>query len=311
MKENLKNYIMRGSKRAVLFALGGNTMIAIIKLIASFFTRSSAMMAESIHSFADCFNQIFPLIGAKQASKPKDEQHPFGYGREEYFYGFLVAVFLFFVGALFSIYEGVHKILNPEPIHYVWLSLSIFGVSMIIEAKSFFVAYKEFTKTHKGNFLKGIEKCTDTNILVILLEDAAALLGLFLAFICTILAILVHPIFDAIGSILIGLLLVYVSYTLINELRKSIIGESMPREDRNGIKDIVNEYHIIKHINKIQTMAIGRNYLLLLSVDFEDDTNGYNIEDMVEDIKVNIRKEFPNVDEIYIEGRDMNRNGRS
>ena len=301
---------MEGSKRAVLFALGGNMIIATIKLVASTFTRSSAMLAEAIHSIADCCNQIFLLIGAKRSSKPADEQHPFGYGREEYFWGFMVAILLFFVGALFSIYEGIHKLLNPEEIHYFWWSVGILGAAVIIETKSFLVAYGEFKKKAKGNFFKAIQNSVDTNLIVIILEDAAALSGLLIAIICTILAVTIDPIFDGIGGTLIGLLLATVSYQLTNELRKLIVGESMPREDRRAIKKLIEEFHLVKHVNKIQTMAIGKTYLLLLSLDFKDSANAYDLENVVEEMKVRIKKNHSTVETIYIEAKDNNRNAR-
>lgn len=292
------------STRAVVIALLGNTMIAILKFIAAFFTQSASMSAEAIHSSADSLNQILLLIGNKRSKKRHDELHPFGYGREEFFWAFMVAILLFFGGAIYSIYEGVHKAVHPEPIKHFWWAIIVLGISIVIESKSFMVAYKEMKKTTKGSLAKAIKKSVDTNLIVILLEDAAALSGLFIAFLCTILAT-INPIFDAIGSMAIGLVLCYVSYSLVNELRKLIIGESMPRDERSKIKEIINEYEIVTHINRIKTMAMGRNnYLLLLSINVEDFTKTYTIEDSVEDMKSEIQKEFPQVSEIYIEISD-------
>lgn len=292
------------STRAVVIALLGNTMIAVLKFIAAFFTQSASMSAEAIHSSADSLNQILLLIGNKRSNKRHDELHPFGYGREEFFWAFMVAILLFFGGAIYSIYEGVHKAVHPEPIKHFWWAIIVLGISIVIESKSFMVAYKEMKKTTKGSLAKAIKKSVDTNLIVILLEDAAALSGLFIAFACTILAT-INPIFDAIGSIAIGLVLCYVSYSLVNELRKLIIGESMPRDERSKIKEIINEYEIVNHINRIKTMAMGRNnYLLLLSINVEDFTKTYTIEDSVEDMKSEIQKEFPQVSEIYIEISD-------
>lgn len=292
------------STRAVVIALLGNTMIAVLKFIAAFFTQSASMSAEAIHSSADSLNQILLLIGNKRSKKRHDELHPFGYGREEFFWAFMVAILLFFGGAIYSIYEGVHKAVHPEPIKHFWWAIIVLGISIVIESKSFMVAYKEMKKTTKGSLAKAIKKSVDTNLIVILLEDAAALSGLFIAFACTILAT-INPIFDAIGSMAIGLVLCYVSYSLVNELRKLIIGESMPRDERSKIKEIINEYEIVNHINRIKTMAMGRNnYLLLLSINVEDFTKTYTIEDSVEDMKSEIQKEFPQVSEIYIEISD-------
>lgn len=289
------------STKAVITALLGNALITILKFIAAVFTKSTSMMAEAVHSSADCLNQIFLLVGNKRTQKGQDENHPFGYGREEFFWAFMVAILLFFGGAAFSIYEGIEKLFHPEPIKHFWWAIAVLGLSMAIEAKSFAVAYLELRKTISGSLYKAIKKSIDINLIVVLLEDAAALSGLTIAFVCTVLS-LINPVFDAIGSIMVGLILCYVSYSLVNELRKLIIGESMPREDRNRIKEIIHEYEIVNHINRIKTMTMGRNkYLLLLSLNISDFVRAYNIEDGVEDMKLNIQKEYPNVDEIYIE----------
>ena len=289
------------STKAVITALLGNALITILKFIAAVFTMSTSMMAEAVHSSADCLNQIFLLVGNKRTQKGQDENHPFGYGREEFFWAFMVAILLFFGGAAFSIYEGIEKLFHPEPIKHFWWAIAVLGLSMAIEAKSFAVAYLELRKTISGSLYKAIKKSIDINLIVVLLEDAAALSGLTIAFVCTVLS-LINPVFDAIGSIMVGLILCYVSYSLVNELRKLIIGESMPREDRNRIKEIIHEYEIVNHINRIKTMTMGRNkYLLLLSLNISDFVRAYNIEDGVEDMKLNIQKEYPNVDEIYIE----------
>ena len=289
------------STKAVFVALIGNALITVLEFIAAFFTKSASMLAEAIHSSADCLNQVFLLVGNKRSQKENDEQHPFGYGREEFFWAFMVAILLFFGGATFSIYEGLHKLSNPQPIEYFWWALGVLGISIIIESKSFMVAYTEFRKTFKGSLMKGIKKSVDINLIVILLEDAAALSGLVVAFVCTVLSIF-FPIFDAIGSIAIGLILSFVSYSLVNELRKLIIGESMPREDRNKIKGIINDFEMVNHVNRIKTMTMGKNqYLLLISLNIEDFSRGYNIEDTVDHIKLHIKNEFPQVNEIFIE----------
>ena len=281
-------------------------------------------MAESIHSIADCFNQIFLLIGSKRAEKKADELHSFGYGREEYFWGFMVAILLFFVGGGFSIYEGIHRFFYPEPIKNVLLSFVVLGVAIVIEFNSFRVAFNQFEKNHNkkhykkifagkttriSSIYKGIIALSDTNLLVILLEDFAAVLGLLVVAITTILSVTVSPIFDPIGSILVGTILVYISYLVANELRKLIVGESVSREVRSKIKHIISEYSIVKHINKIQTMYIGKEkFMVLASIDVQDDIHAYRIEDDIEQMKLDITKEFPKASVLYIEIKDSVRN---
>lgn len=289
------------STKAVVVALMGNAFISILKFIAAFFTKSSAMLAEAIHSSADCLNQVFLLIGRKRSVKGHDEAHPFGYGAEEFFWGFMVAILLFFGGASFSLYEGVHKLIEPQPVEHIGWALFVLTISIFIEGKTFFIAYKELRKTTQGNIMVALKKSVDINLIVIILEDAAALAGLVVAFICTILAIY-YPIFDGIGGVVIGLILAFVSYSLVNELRKLIVGESMPRTDRARLKEIISSFEIVVHVNRIKTMAMGKNnYMLLASINVEDFTKGYNIEDTVEQMKLEINSEFPQISEIFIE----------
>ena len=293
-----------GSNKAVIYALVGNGIISILKFVAAFFTTSTSMLAEAIHSTSDCLNQVFLLIGSKRSKKAVSEDHPFGYGREEFFWAFMVAILLFFGGALFSIYEGIHKLSEPEPIKHFWWGITVLSIAILVEGKSFLVALKELRRTSKAKFFKAIKKSIDINLIVILLEDAAALTGLVVALICTVLASF-YPIFDAVGSILVGLILTYVSYSLVNELRKLIIGESMPRESRNKIKQIVSEFEAVTHVNRIKTMTMGKNkYLLLLSLNVDDFMKAYKIEDIVDEIKKDIINEYPEVNEIYIEISD-------
>jgi cation diffusion facilitator family transporter len=293
-----------GSVKAVIIALFGNATIGVFKFIVALATNSAGMLAEAIHSFADTTNQVLLLIGSKRSKKVADEQHAFGYGKEEYFWGFMVAVLLFFMGGAYSIYEGIHKIHNPEPIdHVLWIFILLI-VSIGIEYKSFSVAFNHFKKDKHNeiSWVKLLKKSTDTNIFVILVEDFAALSGLVIVLISTTLAILVNPMFDAIGSIVIGCLLLSTSYFLSNELRKLMIGENISRDMRNEIKDILKSYTTVNHINNIRTMYIGNNdFLLLLSIDIDDGNHVYQVESIVSEMKADIQKVYPNAKYIYIE----------
>lgn len=289
------------SLRAVLFALAGNFAIAVIKFIVSIISGSSAMLAEAIHSVADTTNQVFLLIGRKRSLREANELHAFGYGKEEYYWGFLVAVLLFFVGGCFSLYEGVHKLTNPEPLeNYIYIFVVLI-LSIGIELKSFTVALTEFRKASAGPLLKAVRESTDTNIFVILVEDFAALTGLTIVLISTLLS-LVNPLFDAIGTLFVGALLVLMSFFLANELRKLIIGENISREMRNGIKAILHSHTDIRHINNVRSMYIGNNqFLLLISLDVEDRLLASAVECLTGQIKTEITGLFPNARYIYIE----------
>jgi cation diffusion facilitator family transporter len=298
-----------GSNKAIVFALAGNLLIAVIKYIVAFITGSTAMLAESIHSTADSFNQVLLLIGHKRAKKSPSEMHSFGYANEVFFWSLMVAVLLFFVGALFSIYEGIHKISHPEELTNVFWIFAVLISSIAIEAKSFQVAFSEFRKTTKLPFLKAIQASTQVSLIVVVLEDSAAMAGLVIVVLSTLLAWLVDPVFDAIGSITVGLLLLSVSILLIAEVKNLIVGESMPRERRQLIRNVIHKYKKIVHINRIQTMVMGDSqYLVLLSLDITDEMKGSEAEDLIEQIKINLKKEIPEIGTIYVEIKDSVRN---
>jgi cation diffusion facilitator family transporter len=289
------------SLRAVLFALVGNFTIAVIKYTVSVISGSSAMLAEAIHSLADTTNQVFLLIGRKRSGKAADEIHSLGYGKEEYFWGFLVAVLLFFLGGCYSIYEGIHKYHNPEPIdNYLYIFIVLI-TSLLIEAKSFSVALTEFRKTTKLRLVKSLKDSTDTNIFVILIEDFSALMGLTIVIVSSLLS-LINPIFDIIGTLMVGCLLIIMSYFLANELRKLMIGESIPREMKNSVRSIVLKHRAVRHINNIRSMYIGRNdFILLISVDIRDTEHGSEIESMAEQVRSDILRHYPHAKYIYID----------
>ena len=293
------------SLRAILFALVGNFTIAVIKYIVSVISGSSAMLAEAIHSLADTTNQVFLLIGRKRSGKAANEIHSLGYGKEEYFWGFLVAVLLFFLGGCYSIYEGIHKYMNPEPIdNYIYIFIVLI-TSVIIEAKSFSVALTEFRKTSHKGLIRSLKDSTDTNIFVILIEDFSALTGLTIVIISSLLS-LINPVFDIIGTFMVGCLLITMSYFLANELRKLIIGESISREMRNEVRSMVKKHEVVRHINNIRSMFIGNNnFILLISVDVADHATGSAIESMTEQVKSDILRSFPGAKYIYIDVNEV------
>jgi len=298
-----------GSNKAIVFALAGNMLIAIIKYIVAFITGSAAMLAESIHSTADTFNQVLLLIGHKKAKRAATEMHSFGYSNEVFFWSLMVAVLLFFVGSLFSIYEGVHKLMYPEELTNVFWIFAVLITSIAIEAKSFQVAFGEFRKTTKLPFLKAIRASTQVSLIVVVLEDSAAMAGLVVVLVSTLLAWLVNPVFDAVGSIAVGIILLIVSILLIAEVKNLIVGESIPRERRLLMRNVIHKFKKIEHINRIQSMVMGDSkYLVLLSLDINDEMKGSEVEDMIEQVKLNLKKEIPEIGNMYIEVKDSERN---
>jgi cation diffusion facilitator family transporter len=288
--------------KAVLTALFANVFIAISKFVVSFITGSATMAAEAIHSSADCVNQLLLLIGMKRSIKEADERHAFGYGMEIHFWSLKVAVILFLLGSLFAIYEGIHKVLHPEPVQYIGWIFGLLIIALILEAKSFMVAIEELRESADGSLKKIIENTTNPSLLVIAVEDFGAITGLLLATVFTALSYIVHPIFDGIGSIVIGLILGYMSFFLSNEIRKMIVGENINRKMRSGIKKIIKSYRMVKHVNNIRGSWNSMDtFLLAVSIDIDDDLRSGDVEHIVAEMKTQIRKEYPSADPIYIE----------
>ncbi|MFA7070860.1 MAG: cation diffusion facilitator family transporter [Sulfurimonas sp.] len=291
---------MSKSVKAALFANGS---IAIAKGISAMFTGSASMFAEAIHSLADCGNQVLVLIGEHQARQGKTEGYAFGQGKANFFWSFVVAVVLFLMGGLFSIYHGFQKILNPEPISHPWLIVGIIIFSMLLEGAALKVALKESKSNLRGMF-KTIKDSSSSHILVVLVEDTGAILGLVILGIGLALSQYVHPIFDGIAAVFIGILLLILSSILFVELKKLIVGESLDRKSIRRIKKLLkDESHTLVHTNSIRSMFIGSNeVLLVISMDVEDEVEGYEIKQDIQSLKILIQEAFPELKmQIYIE----------
>ena len=279
--------------KSVKAALVANGLIAIAKGIAAFFTGSASMMAEAIHSTADCGNQVLVLVGQHQSRRGKSEAHAFGQGKANFFWSFVVAVVLFLLGGLFSIYEGIHKIMNPQEIQYPWLIVAIIIFAIILEGGALRIALKESNSKLKDIY-KTIEKSSSSHILVVLIEDSGAILGLVILGIGLGLSLFVHPIFDGIAALMIGILLLSLSTILFIELKKLIVGESLDRETIKQIKNLVKEEsHVLVHINSVRSMFIGSDeVLLIISMNVQDDKTGQEIEQDIKELKNKIQKTF-------------------
>jgi cation diffusion facilitator family transporter len=241
-----------GSKKVVVLALLANAGIAAAKFLAAVFTGSGAMMAEAIHSSADCGNQTLLLVGAARAKKPPTQAHPLGYGREAYFWGMLVAVLLFTLGGVFSVYEGVHKLLEPHQLEYVGWAIGVLLFSFVLETMSFRAAWGEVKKAKKDRgFLEWARTTGDVDLLVVTFEDLAAEVGLALALGSLTLAELTgNTAFDAAGSIAVGAVLLAVAVFVGSQIRRLIVGFSVDEDVRRRIRGIWNErgfdvFHLI------------------------------------------------------------------
>ncbi len=293
-----------GSKKVIFAALAGNTLISITKFVAAAFTGSSAMLSEGIHSLVDTGNQFLLLHGMKQAAKPADEDFPFGYGKEIYFWSFIVAILIFALGGGISIYEGIKHLSHPEPISNPIVNYIVLGLALLFEGAAWFFALREFSRVKgKWGYIEAIQRAKDPSVFVVLFEDSAAMLGLLVAFVGVALSQYTGIlIFDSIASIIIGLILVGTSIWLAYETKSLLIGESASQSTVKGVREILKAEASIQHVNEVLTMHMGPDFILAnISVDFADSKTADQIEDVIAKIDKAIKQGFPQIKRVYIE----------
>ena len=262
------------------------------------------MMSEGIHSLVDTGNQILLLYGIKQAAKPADADFPFGYGKEIYFWSFIVAILIFALGGGISIYEGILHLDHPEPISNPLINYVVLGLAMVFEGAAWAFAFKEFKRVKgKWGYLEAIQRAKDPSIFVVLFEDSAAMLGLAVAFAGIALSQATGILwFDAAASIIIGLILFGTAIWLAYETKGLLIGESANRSVIKAIREILQAGDHIEHVNEILTMHMGPDYILAnISVDFNDNISADEIEKSIAEIDVKIKQQHPQIKRIFIE----------
>lgn len=292
------------SKKVIFAALIGNTLIAITKFVAASVSGSSAMLSEGIHSLVDTGNQVLLLYGLKQSRRPPDERFPFGYGKEVYFWSFVVAIMVFALGAGISIYEGVHRVMAPEPLGDSTINYIVLGLAIIFEGGAWFFAFKEFSKV-KGSrgYLEAVQEGKDPTFFVVLFEDSAAMIGLLFALIGVALGdITEDPVYDAMASIAIGLLLAATAMWLAYETKGLLIGESAQKSTVDGIKRIVQKSRYVEHVNEVLTVHMGPEYILVnISINFAGSASADDIEKSIELLDSKIKQAYPGIKRVFIE----------
>jgi len=294
------------NKKVIYAALVGNTAIAITKITAAIYTGSSAMLSESIHSIVDTGNQILLLYGIRRASRPADERHPFGYGRELYFWAFVVAILIFAVGAGVSMYEGIHRIQNPRPITNPAINYVVLSFAMIFEGGAWWVAYRAFDSTRgKRSLIAAIRDSKDPSIFTVLLEDTAAMLGLLVAFVGIALGQWLEiPQLDGLASVLIGCILAGAAILLAQETKGLLIGEGADPEIVREISRVLSAHSAIDRINEILSMHQGPDEILVnVSVEFRDGLEIGAIERHTAAIEREIKARIPGARRVFIEAQ--------
>jgi cation diffusion facilitator family transporter len=294
------------SARAILYAFVANLGIALAKLAAALYTKSGSMLAESIHSFADCGNQVLLYVGLTQSQRPADAEHPLGYGKLSYFWSFIVALLLFSMGGVFSIYEGWHKLHSHEPLNKPWIALLVLGGSILLESGSLAGCLREINKLRGGKSLRQwLASTRNAELVVVLGEDVAALVGLVLALAFVALAMLTgNPVFDALGSIIIGVVLVCVSIFVAVRIKALIVGRSAEEDLQQAIRKEISEDPAIRQLLNAITLQMGPQVMLAAKVMMAP---GLSIEEAVAHInqlEKRIKAQFPEVGWCFIEPDD-------
>jgi cation diffusion facilitator family transporter len=291
------------SIKSILFALLANLGIAITKTAAAVITGSGAMLAESIHSYADCGNQGLLFLGLNASKKRPDPEHPLGYGKEIYFWSFVVALVLFSMGGLFSIYEGIHKVSLHEGLKNPLVAIIVLSVSMVLEAASLYGCITQVNKIRHGESLWSWVKHTRKSELVVVLgEDIAALFGLSFALFAVVLSILTgNPVFDAFGSIGIGILLIIVSFFLAFKVKSLLIGQSADDEVRTGIKEFIGSCPEVEKVLNLITLQLGPRIMVAVKAKMAKVESADQLIENINKCESELKKAFPDVRWVFFE----------
>jgi cation diffusion facilitator family transporter len=293
-----------GGTKAVIAALLANSGIAVTKFVAAGLSGSASMLAEGVHSVADAGNQVLLLVGGRRAKKAATETHPFGYGRERYVFAFVVAIILFSVGGMFSLYEGIHKLESHEEIRIPWLPLLVLSVAIVLESFSLRTAVIEANKARGDqSMISFIRHAKQPELPVILLEDIAALLGLVFAFAGVGLSLLTgNVIWDAIGTIAIGVLLIGVAIVLGIETKSLLVGEGASPADVTKIRAAFAGHKNVEAIIHMKTLYLGPDELMVAAkIAVPKATKATEIAKVINEVELAVREAVPLARVIYIE----------
>ncbi len=293
-----------GGTKAIIAAFLANTGIALTKFIAWFFSGSASMLAEGVHSVADAGNQLLLILGGRKAKKAADKEHPFGYGRERYVYAFVVSIILFSVGGIFSIYEGVDKLTHPHELENAWLPLLVLSIAIVLESFSLRTAVKESNHIRgRQTWVQFVRRAKAPELPVVLLEDVAALIGLVFAFVAVGLTVITgNPVFDAIGTLMIGTLLVLVAIVLGIETKSLLVGEGANDDDLARIEQAILAGPEAERIIHMKTLYLGPDELLIAAkLGFTADQRLLEVSAATNVIEQRIRAAVPSARAIYIE----------
>jgi cation diffusion facilitator family transporter len=285
------------SIRAIFFALGANFAIFVAKAVAAVMTGSGAMLAEAVHSLADCGNQLLLLLGIRQAKRPPSPDYPLGYGKAIYFWSFLVALMLFSVGGMFSLYEGVHKLQGGEPLTSPWIAIGVLVFSIVVESISMRACMVEVNKARGGRSLwQWFRTTRQVELVVIFGEDLAALLGLVLALFAVVMSMLTgNPLWDAIGTLAIGALLIIVAVFISVEVKAMLIGQSVDPLVRQNMQAFFEQRPEIESVYSLLTLQLGNDVMVSVKAKMRGDDSAVGMIAQINAIERDLKQRFPEV----------------
>jgi len=289
--------------KAVLYALGANFAIAVSKYIAAFITGSGSMLAEAVHSTADCGNQVLLLLGLKRAKRPPTPDYPLGYGKETYFWSFIVAIMLFSVGGLFSVYEGWHKLHEPEELSYPLLALGVLLFGIVAESFSMWGCLQEVNKARGNqNLWQWFRSSRNAELVVIFGEDLAALLGLTLAFIAVGVAwITGNVMWDALGSIAIGVLLIVVAVLVGVEVKALLVGQGVEADVKRDMVQFLESQPTVAKVMNVLTLHMGADVLVAVKAQMKEQGGQAELIAAINAAEKAFRERFPQVQWVFFE----------
>ena len=294
---------MSGSLKTIFYALAANSAIALAKFGAAMVTGSGAMLAEAVHSLADAGNQLLLLLGLKRAKRPPSNDFPLGYGKEIYFWSFIVALMLFSVGGLFSINEGWHKLQNPEPLNRPWLAVGVLVFAFFAEGSALFGCIRQINKVRGNkNLWRWFRTSRQSELIVIFGEDLAALLGLSAAIIAIVATIITgNPVYDALGSIAIGTLLVVVAFLLGAEVKSLLIGEGVEDEVHNDMKAFLEAQEEVDEVLNLITLQLGPDVMVAIKARLVPRGGTHVTSRLINDVEARFRERFSQVAWLFFE----------
>jgi len=291
------------SAKAIKYAFFANLGIAITKGIAAVYTNSGSMLAEAIHSVADATNQVLLFIGLKQSAKPATDEHPLGFGKATYFWSFVVALLLFSMGGLFSIYEGWHKLHEPEPLNQAWVALTVLGLAIVLETLSLIGCLKEIRKVRRGRpFWDWLEHTRNAELVVVLGEDIAAEVGLVIAFVFVAIADWTGDTrWDAAGSISIGVVLIFVALFISLRVKKLLVGRSAEPELERRLEQMIAEDDCIEELFNALTIQFGPQVMLAAKIRMKPGLSIDKAVDCINRLERQIKERYPEIGWCFIE----------